>query len=176
MAAHVTLQGRTGFRQTLSAGLLAGAMAATVGGALLFQHVGGYIPCALCLEQRTPYYLGIPVALAALLASKFRAPPLLTRGLLLLVGVLMIWAAGLGVYHAGVEWGFWAGPADCAAGGTVDLTGDLLASMDALRPPSCSEAALRILGLSLAGWNALIAASLAALALRSALARGDRFA
>ncbi len=48
--------------------------------------------------------------------------------------------------------------------------------IDAVRPPSCSEAALRILGLSLAGWNALIAAALAALALRSALARGDRFA
>ncbi|WP_061930948.1 disulfide bond formation protein B [Aureimonas sp. AU22] len=176
MAQHVTFAGATGFRQTLSAALLAVGMAATVGGALLFQHVGGYMPCALCLEQRTPYYIGIPVAITALLSSKFRAPPLLTRALLVAVGLLMIWAAGLGVYHAGVEWGFWPGPTDCAAGAAIDLSGDLLSSIDAVRPPSCSEAALRILGVSLAGWNALIAAGLAALALRSALTRGDRFA
>lgn len=176
MAGQVTFQGRTGFRQTLSAALLAGGMAATVGGALLFQHVGGYMPCALCLEQRTPYYIGIPVALAALVAAKLRAPAVVTRGLLFAVGLLMLWAAALGVYHAGVEWGFWAGPADCAAAGAVDLSVDLLSSIDAVRPPSCSEAALRILGVSLAGWNALIATALAALALRSALARGDRFA
>ncbi|WP_294640760.1 disulfide bond formation protein B [uncultured Aureimonas sp.] len=176
MAGQVTFQGRTGFRQTLSAALLAGGMAATVGGALLFQHVGGYMPCALCLEQRTPYYIGIPVALAALVAAKLRAPAIVTRGLLFAVGLLMLWAAALGVYHAGVEWGFWAGPVDCAAAGAVDLSVDLLSSIDAVRPPSCSEAALRILGVSLAGWNALIAAALAALALRSALARGDRFA
>ena len=36
-------------------------MAATVGGALAFEHIGGYIPCALCLMQRTPYYWGIPI-------------------------------------------------------------------------------------------------------------------
>ena len=49
-------------------------------------------------------------------------------------------------------------------------------SLDAVRPPSCSQAALRILGLSLAGWNALIALSLSLLAAASALGPGDRFA
>ncbi|RIX99984.1 disulfide bond formation protein B [Aureimonas flava] len=176
MARLVTFRERTGFRQTLAAGLLAVGMATTVGGALLFQHVGGYMPCALCLEQRTPYYIGIPIALVALAVSWLKAPAVATRALLLAVGLLMLWAAGLGVFHAGVEWGFWPGPADCAAGGAIDLSGDLLSSMDAVRPPSCSEAALRILGLSLAGWNTLIALALAALALRSALARADRFA
>ncbi len=164
-----------GFRQTLSAGLSALGMAATVGGALLFQHVGGYMPCALCLEQRTPYYLAIPVALLALASARLRGPALLTRGLLLAVGALMLWSLGLAVYHAGVEWAFWAGPADCAAVGAADLTGDLLQSLDAVRPPSCTEAALRILGLSLAGWNAILSALLAAVALRGAFARADRF-
>ncbi|WP_182085114.1 disulfide bond formation protein B [Aureimonas sp. ME7] len=175
MVERIPLKAGTGFRQTLAAAILAAGMAATVGGALLFQHVGGYMPCALCLEQRTPYYIGVPVALAALLASWLKAPPIVTRGLLLAVGGLMLWAMGLGIFHAGVEWGFWAGPTDCAAGAPIDLSGDLLSSLDAVRPPSCSEAALRILGLSLAGWNAIIAACLAAIALRSALARGDRF-
>ena len=47
-----------------SAVLLTVGMAATVGGALGFEHIGGYIPCALCLMQRDPYYYGIPVAAA----------------------------------------------------------------------------------------------------------------
>lgn len=170
-----SLRRPTGFRQGLSAALAGLGMAATVGGALLFQHVGGYIPCALCLEQRTPHYIGIPVALAAFVLARLRASPVLVRSALLVVGLLMLWSTGLGIYHAGVEWSFWPGPADCGAVGGVDLSGDLLQSLDALRPPSCTEAALRILGLSLAGWNAILSALLAAIALRGAFARGDRF-
>lgn len=164
-----------GFRQTLAAIFLSAGIAGTVGAALLFQHVGGYLPCALCLAQRTPYYLAIPVALVALVTAGGRGPSILVRGALLLVGLLMLWSVYLGAHHAGVEWGWWAGPADCAVAAPVDLTGDLLSSLDAVRPPSCTEAALRILGLSLAGWNAILSALFAAVGLRAAVAPGDRF-
>lgn len=147
------------------------AMGAVVGTALLFQHIGGYMPCALCLEQRTPYYIGLGVGAAAIVAVSVRLPQAVVRGLFVVIGLLMLWTLALGAYHAGVEWGFWAGPADCAAGGAVDLTGDLLSSMDAVRPPSCSEAALRVLGLSMAGWNVIAAAILAFAAFRTALRR-----
>ena len=173
---RLSLRAQTGLRQSGGALLLAIAMAATVGGALAFQHGGGYLPCALCLEQRTPYYLGVPVALAAFAAAKLRWPPVVARTLIGVVGLLMLWAFVLGARHAGVEWGWWPGPADCAATGGADLTGNLLDSLDAVRPPSCSQAALRILGLSLAGWNALIALALSLLAATSALGPGDRFA
>ena len=165
----------SGFRQSVSAALVGLGMAATVGGALLFQHVGGYMPCALCLEQRTPHYIGIPLAILAFAAARLRAPAILTRGLLLVVGGLMLWSLALGVYHAGVEWSFWPGPTDCAAAGSMNLSGDLLQSLDTVHPPSCSEAALRIFGVSLAGWNAILSAILAAIALRGAFAPGDRF-
>ena len=49
--------------------LVALAMAAIVGTALAFEHIGGYLPCKLCLEQRTPYYLGVPVMLLAAFAA-----------------------------------------------------------------------------------------------------------
>jgi len=148
------------------------AMGAVVGTALLFQHVGGYMPCALCLEQRTPYYIGLGVGIATIVAVSVRLPQAIIRGLFALIGILMLWTLALGAYHAGVEWGFWAGPADCAAGAAMDLTGDLLSSLDAVRPPSCGEAALRVLGLSMAGWNVIAAAILAFAALRTALRRG----
>ena len=90
-------------------------MAATVGTALGFEHIGDYIPCKLCLDQRVPYYVGVPVMALAALSATLRWPPLLTRGLLLAGGLLMVWGLYLGVSHAGVEWGLWAGPTDCGA-------------------------------------------------------------
>ena len=147
----------------LSAALIAAAMAATVGGALAFEHIGGYIPCALCLEQRTPYYIGVPVMLAAATLAAFGK-----RGLALMLtvagGGVMIYALYLGVFHAGVEWDLWSGPADCGAttqGVDAIGGGDLLGSLNTVRPPSCDQAALRVLGLSFAGWQAVAAAILA---------------
>lgn len=153
-----------------AASLIGLGMAATVGGALLFQHWGGYLPCKLCLEQRTPYYLGIPVMALAALAAFLRAPQLLVRLLLALGGALMLWGAWQGAFHAGVEWGWWPGPTDCGAvAPPVDTGGKgVLDALNQVVPPSCDKAALRILGVSLAGWNFLIALALGAAALFAA--------
>ncbi|NDW06404.1 disulfide bond formation protein B [Jiella pacifica] len=167
----------TGFRQVLASGFLLAGMAITVGSALVFQYVGGYIPCALCLQERIPYYVGVPIALVAFVAAAGRASAPLTRGLLFLLGLIMLVSLGLAVYHAGVEWHLWAGPAGCSQVGGGDLgTGDLLADIDAVKPPSCDAAAGRFLGLSFAGWNAVASAFFAAVGLRSAFAKADRFA
>ena len=56
------------------------AMAAVVGAALGFEHIGHYIPCKLCLEQRVPYYIGVPVMALAAISATLRWPPLVTRG------------------------------------------------------------------------------------------------
>ena len=81
------------------------AIAAVVGGALAFEHIGGYIPCALCLEQRQPYYVAAPIMLAAAaLAASGRSG--IARVLIALGGVAMVYAAYLGIFHAGVEWGW----------------------------------------------------------------------
>ena len=156
--------------QKTSAVLLTLGMAATVGGALGFEHIGGYIPCALCLLQRDPYYYGIPVAAAAAVSALFGGPAWLTRGLLAVAGVMMLVGAGMGVYHAGVEWGFWEGPATCAtsAQGVTQNAGDLLADLNDKHGPSCTEASLRFLGLSFAGWNVIASLVLAALAFQGA--------
>ena len=152
---------------------LALGMTATVGGALAFQHLGGYIPCALCLLQRDPYYYGIPVAAVALLAAFFRLPAWVVRSLLALVGILMLVGAGMGVYHSGVEWGFWEGPATCAtsATGVATNAGSLLDDLNVFHGPSCTEASLRVLGLSFAGWNVIASLGLAAVAFIGAARR-----
>lgn len=149
------------------------AMAAVVGAALLFQHVGGYLPCKLCLEQRTPYYVGIPLMAAAWIAGAMRAPRAIPRGLLAVGGLLMLYGLYLAAYHAGIEWEFWPGPTDCGAVvSSTDTGGDgVLDSLNAVTPPACDHAALRILGLSLAGWNAVASLVLAAVAFWAAFRR-----
>lgn len=145
-------------------------MAATVGSALSFEHIGGYIPCALCLMQRDPYYYGIPLGILAILTSVLKLPAWTTRTLLVLVGILMLIGAGIGVYHAGAEWHFWEGPSTCAttAQGISSDVGDLLGDLDAKHAPSCAEAALRVFGLSFAGWNVIASLILASIAFRGA--------
>ena len=94
--------------------LLAG-MIVVIGSALAFEHIGGYIPCKLCLQQRIPWYAGIPVMLVATLIAWKGGSPRMIRGLLLFSALIMAVSLYLGVNHSGVEWGWWLGPGDCGA-------------------------------------------------------------
>ena len=151
--------------------LMALAMAAIVGTALAFEHVGGYVPCKLCLEQRTPYYLGVPVMLLAAFAARQGNMKSIAKGLLAIGALLMAYGLALAVFHAGVEWAWWPGPTDCVAAATSITTdaNDLLGDINAITPPSCDKAALRILGLSFAGWNVPASLALMLLSFRAAL-------
>lgn len=151
---------------------LAVVMASTVGLALGFEHIGGYIPCKLCLEQRIPYYIGAPLMLVTAYAGAAGASPRLVRALLLVGALILAVSLFLGVKHAGVEYGWWAGPTDCGAV-AAPVTGGGAGVLDQLNtyiPPSCDKAAWRdpVLRLSFAGWNAIISAVLLTVALRGA--------
>jgi disulfide bond formation protein DsbB len=145
---------------------------ATLCGAWFFQYVIGLPPCPLCLEERIPYHVVIPLSLLMVIAALVRAP-----GKLLTVGFIAILIAVLcnvviGTYHAGVEWHFWAGPTDCT-GPLTDLSagGSLLNQLQSVHVVRCDEAAWRFLGISLAGYNALISLLLAVLAAFGLFAR-----
>ena len=134
-----------------------------------FQIIGGYVPCKLCLEQRVPYYIGLPLTLVAI-ALMWRRILYLPSGLIMgLVAIAFAYGAVLGSYQAGAEWGFWAGPNDCGGGslGPADASG-MLSALKSTRVVSCTEASWRMLGLSFAGWNAVASAGLAVLAAASA--------
>ncbi|WP_425089436.1 disulfide bond formation protein B [Stappia sp.] len=145
--------------------LIAGGLA-TIATAWGYQLIGGYVPCALCLEQRIPYYVGLPLAaLAALLLWQDAAA--FTRNLLLLaVAAVFAYGAGLGIYQSGAEWGFWPGPTDCGGGSTAPVSAaNMLNALRETRVVSCTEASWRMFGLSFAGWNAVASSGLALLAL-----------
>lgn len=87
------------------------AAGAALGIVLAAQHLGGMVPCALCLLERWPYRIAIVLALAACFL-----PPALARVSLALVALTMLAGAGLGAVHVGVEQGWWPSPLpECAA-------------------------------------------------------------
>lgn len=132
----------------------------TIIGAFIFQWAG-YAPCPLCLQQRWAYYAVIPLSLV--IAGIARTNAGVARWGLLLLALILIANSVFGIYHAGAEWKFWPGPDTC--GGAL---GDGLPSLTNDPVVRCDEAAIRILGLSLAGWNAVICAALAVVALKGA--------
>ena len=152
-------------RPTFAAALAVALLSAlTVGAALVMQHGFGYVPCMLCLWGRWPHYLGAPLALLAAVLA-WRGNGGAARICLVLAGLLFLGGAGLGAFHAGVEWGFWPGPASCAGANAAPTSaGGLLDQMRTTRVVPCDAAAFRVLGISLAGYNALISAALAGLA------------
>jgi disulfide bond formation protein DsbB len=149
--------------------LLAFAIAdATILGALGFQYIGGYLPCALCLMQRTPYYVGVPVAAVTALAILLGARRVVVAVLFAVFALLMLYGGGLAIFHSGVEWGFWEGPASCAPSIGVGSAADMLDQLANAHAPSCTDAPWRMLGFSFAGWNVLVSALLVVLGVAGA--------
>ena len=157
---------RAGAGPALIAALAITAVAvATLAGAWFFQLVLDIRPCPLCLEQRYAYYLAIPLgALTALAAGRDAPRGVLVAGLAVLA-LAALGNAVLGIYHSGVEWGFWQGPTDCTGPiGNLGSAGSLLERLDTVKVIRCDEVQWRFLGLSLAGYNVLISMSMVAIA------------
>nr|WP_108642414.1 disulfide bond formation protein B [Fuscovulum blasticum] len=131
--------------------------AALLAGAFAFQYLGGLPPCQLCLWQRWPH-----------------ATAVLILGLIWLTGwrwlawagaVAALATAGIGLFHAGVEQGWWEFISSCTQGSIAGLSGaDLLNPATALPAPvRCDQIPWSLAGISMAGWNAIVSAGLAAI-------------
>ncbi|MBU6456475.1 MAG: disulfide bond formation protein B [Bradyrhizobium sp.] len=139
--------------------------AATLAGAWFFQLVLGVVPCPLCLEQRYAYYLAVPLGELVAVAAARGAPRGVVLAGLALLTLAALGNAGLGAYHAGVEWKFWPGPTECTGPiGNLGSAGNLLERLDTVKVIRCDDVQWTFLGLSLAGYNVLISLLMAAVA------------
>ena len=130
-------------------------LALAVPGALLLgamgsQHIGGLVPCEMCMWQRWPHLA------AVLLAAASFASPRHARPLVLLAALGIAVSAAIGVFHAGVEAGWWQGLTSCSTTAAGASTDELLKSILATPLVRCDQVQWSLLGISLAGWNALI--------------------
>ncbi|MGN6488521.1 MAG: disulfide bond formation protein B [Devosia sp.] len=154
-------------RGRLLAGLAFLLGLAAILGAWGSELFGGLVPCELCLEQRLAYYWGLPV-LALVLILWNRLPRAALLAGLLVAAAIFAWGTYMGTYHAGVEWRFWPGPTACTGtGGDVSFS-DLTNLNAAPRVVPCDVVQFRFLGLSLAGYNALVSIAIVVALLASA--------
>ena len=136
---------------------LGGVALALILGALCFQYLAHFAPCEMCHWQRWPLFAAIAVAILAGAGAKDGG----IAPLLAILAILLVAASGaIGAYQAGVEWHWWPGPAECT-GPRFVLSG--LQNLNAPGAVRCDVAAWRLLGISLAGYNALISLGSAAL-------------
>jgi disulfide bond formation protein DsbB len=149
--------------------LVALAAAGTLALVLIAQYGFGLPPCEMCHWQRWPHIAALILGLAAFALPRWRVQ------LLSLAALSFAITGGIGVFHAGVEWKWWQGITSCASSATPNSLEALRAQIMAAPVVRCDEAAIRVLGLSMAGWNALWSAALAVYALLAAKrAKGER--
>jgi disulfide bond formation protein DsbB len=144
---------RSGFLRADDIAMLTGAVAlALILGALGFQYILNYPPCEMCHWQRWPHIAAAVIGLGGgMLVRSGLLPRPLAPATATLTILLVATSGALGIYHAGVEWHWWAGPTACTTGyvftGTLDLNAPV---------PRCDMAAWRLFGISMAGYNAVI--------------------
>lgn len=151
--------------------LAAFASAAMLAAAHIFERFG-YEPCALCLRQREVYWVALPLALAGW--AVLRRRPDQGSVVALLLSAVFLFGFGVAGYHAGVEWDWFPAPATCGGSSGPASAGDIAAMLGGapVHYVLCDEAAWRMLGVSMAGWNALASLTLAALGVVAAIGGG----
>lgn len=135
--------------ERLARQIAVGLPAFLLGGAYISQYAFGLYPCELCWWQRYPHFAALALGLLGHVLPRPRVWIALAAG-----GILT--SAGIAAFHAGVEWKWWEGLETCS--GAVGGQGSALDNIFDQPMVSCNEAAWRLLGISLAGWNFLISA------------------
>ncbi len=138
--------------------LVLAACTAALGIVFAMEHLGGLAPCPLCITQRWPYGVALVLSAMALTPGAMGTP---RRLLLAGCAIAFLIGSGVGVYHTGIEQGWFEGPAACtgapARAGTIEA---LRAQLMATPVVRCDEIPWSLFGISLAGYNALLAAGL----------------
>lgn len=137
------------------------------------EYIYGYAPCELCIKERIPYIAAIPVAIFALIYNKSTKPGVF-KWLMAICALLFLVNIGISVFHLGIEWRWWQGPSSCSigAGWQKQYGLSLLQQLDqGSHIVLCNTPALKILNISLAGWNLITSLVLMLIALITSLKR-----
>jgi disulfide bond formation protein DsbB len=105
----------------------------------------------MCYWQRWPHFAAIAFALIAFAAGGASGKG---RSFVWLAALAILTSGLIGAYHAGVELDIFEGFTQCASlgGGSGDILADIMAQ-PLIR---CDSVQFAFLGISMAGWNAII--------------------
>jgi len=133
-----------------------------LGGALLFQYVGGLQPCILCIYQRIPYAIAIALSLTALALAGRPEGVKLSQMLVYACAALFIAGMIVAAFHVGVEQHWWHGLPECGKTGTPQTLEELRAMLESQPVVPCDVVTWSLFGISMAGYNVIVSALLAA--------------
>jgi disulfide bond formation protein DsbB len=133
-------------------GLLAGAYGS--------QYWGGLYPCEMCWWQRYAHIAALPFAALALIVGAGR-----DRALVLLAALAIAVSGAIGFYHAGVELDYFEGFTQCTSGNAGMSAEEMLKAIFEAPIVRCDDIQWSFLGISMAGWNAILSLSSALLIL-----------
>lgn len=153
------------WRWPLLALLASAAMLAT---AHAFERFAYLAPCQLCLRQREVYWAAIAMAGTGLVLWNIRQNRRFLVAFNVMLALVFLTGAVVAAFHAGVEWKLWPAPEGCTAGSVDVLALDLSGIDERQATASCLDAPWTMLGLSMAGWNALVSLGLAFVSFRAA--------
>lgn len=143
--------------------------AAMLAAAHAFEHFAYLLPCQLCLRQREVYWAAIAMSATGLILWNIRKNRRFLVAFNVMLALVFLTGAVVAAYHAGVEWGFWPAPSGCAAGAVDVVNLDLGTIDERTATASCESAVWTMLGLSMAGWNALVSLGLSLVSFRAAV-------
>ena len=141
-----------------------------LGGAYASQYVGGLHPCEMCWWQRYPHMAAIPLALTAYATTRRPCVSALFAGL---AGLAIGISGAIGLFHAGVEYGWWQGLTACSTSPTGGSSAEILSQIMATPITRCDVAPWSLFGVSLAGYNGLLSGA-SALAILALLLKGRK--
>jgi len=128
------------------------------------QYLGGLTPCEMCWWQRYAHMAALGLALLALLAPG--------RALVWLAALAIATSGAIGFYHAGVELHYFPGFTQCTSTFTAGASADDILKQIMNSPlVRCDDIQWSFLGISMAGWNAILSLGSALLILWLSLRR-----
>jgi disulfide bond formation protein DsbB len=122
----------------------------------------------MCHWQRWPHYAAVALVVASF---ALRGQADRGRSFVWLAALAILTSGLIGVYHAGVELGVFEGFTQCTALSSSGSANDLLKDIMAAPLVRCDQVQFSFLGISMAGWNALISIGSAAVILWLSLKR-----
>ena len=134
--------------------------AALLAGAFGSEYLGGLNPCEMCWWQR---YAHLAALVPAALAFTAPAGAQRSRTLVLAAALAIAVSGAIGVYHAGVELKIFEGFTTCTSTARGATTAELLRQITATPLIRCDQVQWSFLGVSMAGWNAILSLGGAAL-------------
>jgi disulfide bond formation protein DsbB len=125
--------------------------AALLAAAFGSEYLGGLHPCEMCWWQRWAHFAALAFALLSFAPMADKG-----RSLVWLAAAAILTSGAIGAYHAGVEADIFEGFTQCTSTATGGSAADLLDRIMKAPIVRCDQVQWSFLGISMAGWNAIV--------------------